>query len=329
MAPCYGWRSPHTRGAHQSPTKCKRTRRIIPAYAGSTHQTARPPAGSTDHPRIRGEHGWPRHHIQPHPGSSPHTRGAPARNRPDPTGCGIIPAYAGSTGFRGCRPTRARDHPRIRGEHFMNVRNAAPSPGSSPHTRGAHERHVVIYECGRIIPAYAGSTQRAPDLHGPGPGSSPHTRGAHPRPHPIRHPARIIPAYAGSTGTAPSDPPSKADHPRIRGEHPLAMKTNLLPMGSSPHTRGAREHAAGVEGPGGIIPAYAGSTPSPRSSKARCWDHPRIRGEHASGCRESSDDRGSSPHTRGALTAFDVSVDLAGIIPAYAGSTPPRTMSRP
>ena len=38
---------------------------------------------------------------------------------------------------------------------------------------------------------------------------------------------------------------------------------------------------------------------------------------------------GSSPHTRGALAAFDVPIYLTGIIPAYAGSTrPPRHRDR-
>ena len=51
----------------------------------------------------------------------------------------------------------------------------------------------------------------------------------------------------------------------------------------------------------GIIPAYAGSTATSRTSAIRHPDHPRIRGEHA------DEDA--------------VVVDEARIIPAYAGST--------
>ena len=64
-------------------------------------------------------------------------------------------------------------------------------------------------------------------------------------------------------------------------------------------------------------------------------DHPRIRGEHAGLNLNPRNDGGSSPHTRGALTGFDVPVDFRGIIPAYAGSTatrrrpPPRVPDHP
>ena len=52
---------------------------------------------------------------------------------------------------------------------------------------------------------------------------------------------------------------------------------------------------------GGIIPAYAGSTPSIPRYLTAC--------------------RGSSPHTRGALDGLLAEAGAAGIIPAYAGST--------
>ena len=50
----------------------------------------------------------------------------------------------------------------------------------------------------------------------------------------------IIPAYAGSTESWAMTQASAADHPRIRGEHPIAAKPDNLVMGSSLHTRGAR-----------------------------------------------------------------------------------------
>ena len=153
---------------------------IIPAYAGSTslaraspsmflgssphtrgaldHRSSRRPC-CRDHPRIRGEHvaeqdetlaelgiipayaGSTRARTairRPHRGSSPHTRGAP------------IDFASGER--------KARDHPRIRGEHSYRWVSAARSLG--------------------IIPAYAGSTWRVYASSPPLPGSSPHTRGA-------------------------------------------------------------------------------------------------------------------------------------------------------
>ena len=115
----------------------------------------------SDHPRIRGEHGWPRHHIQPHPGSSPHTRGAHCRQHRDGYRVGIIPAYAGSTGPAGRSTPRSADHPRIRGEHLLGETPEGAGVGSSPHTRGARAVGVADEVAVRIIPAYAGSTTRA------------------------------------------------------------------------------------------------------------------------------------------------------------------------
>ena len=216
-----------------------------------------------DHPRIRGEH-----HAQ-----------LVVHRWVD----GIIPAYAGSTfsmvsgsenlpgssphtrgarSPRPCSPPRPADHPRIRGEHSV--------------------AHPAVRERPGIIPAYAGSTVRYTILRSGRSGSSPHTRGA-----PI------------SPSTCPRP---CGDHPRIRGEHPLAAfcyklcfgiipayagstergsRDDTLFRGSSPHTRGA--------------PTSGGAMPSRRE------DHPRIRGEHA--------------------LLGDPSCHGVGIIPAYAGST--------
>ena len=80
----------------------------------------------------------------------------------DGENCGIIPAYAGSTGFRRRPPPEAPDHPRIRGEHCIADKQLARPFGSSPHTRGApHSALSPLLDDG-IIPAYAGSTQVTP-----------------------------------------------------------------------------------------------------------------------------------------------------------------------
>ena len=240
-----------------------------------------------DHPRMRGEHwglvavpstlqgiipacagstiisSW---RVVAMPGSSPHARGAPpgaqwggtrSQDHPRMRGehssaddmernpCGIIPACAGSTGSaywyteggvgssphargarsKGCLGIRWRwDHPRMRGEHH-----------SSPST---------YFSLARIIPACAGSTSAARWSTTVGQGSSPHARGA-------RH-------SRGNT-SAPC-----RDHPRMRGEHVLAIGEgheefgiipacagstrsclirSFFPAGSSPHAREARRKA--------------------------------------------------------------------------------------
>ena len=152
-------------------------------------------------------------------------------------------------------------------------------------------------------------------------GSSPHTRGARCRARAGRGPVGIIPAYAGSTPPASLVGPTPSDHPRIRGEHITDKEPATPTQGSSPHTRGARVHQTTMTTKRGIIPAYAGSTMVVVSSTGRRRDHPRIRGEHPTDIDGRSQQSGSSPHTRGAPAEDVDALQLARIIPAYAGST--------
>ena len=261
-------------------------------------------------------------------GSSPHTRGAPATS--------------------GAKTACASDHPRIRGEHGEGPVDGVQDPGSSPHTRGAHGPGRYGPDRRGIIPAYAGSTwllgllaglrRDHPRIRGEhaaritpqtlAGGSSPHTRGAQRRPLLRRPPARIIPAYAGSTPASCPPCTPHADHPRIRGEHPTIRALGERKIGSSPHTRGALEVGLVESRLRGIIPAYAGSTASRRTSVRWRSDHPRIRGEHSQDKESAMDRSGSSPHTRGALRIGKEEGRVGGIIPAYAGSTARRAAGR-
>ena len=252
--------SPHTRGARRRRGWRRRRVRIIPAYAGSTH----PPGGR----RVRRF------------GSSPHTRGARGFEGVGPLAPGIIPAYAGSTPKAAWASSGNPDHPRIRGEHRLETDQTPQDAGSSPHTRGAPAGSADWTRWSRIIPAYAGSTtMRAcsarsgadhPRIRGEhtesfttkpaSPGSSPHTRGAPGGRAPHTPGAGIIPAYAGSTNAASPELCAVMDHPRIRGEHISCSRFVPAIMGSSPHTRGARQTPGSSMRNTGIIPAYAGST---------------------------------------------------------------------
>ena len=198
--------------------------------------------------------------------------------------------------------SRMKDHPRIRGEHWLPKISQLGAEGSSPHTRGARGGVLVDVPAAGIIPAYAGSTSsptRRPSKTG---GSSPHTRGAH---HGVRaddRTGRIIPAYAGSTRRRRRSASSSRDHPRIRGEHPAHYVLAFRHAGSSPHTRGAQGIGEICTKLGRIIPAYAGSTRSAPILMTLLSDHPRIRGEHRRTVDRQTSRRGSSPHTRGART---------------------------
>ena len=313
--------SPHTRGAHEANSLDGQTIGIIPAYAGSTAPRSTKGHLMRDHPRIRGEHRPGLSRGSARRGSSPHTRGARLPSNVL-TGCvRIIPAYAGSTRVWRIVCRRCWDHPRIRGEHSLKPGVSNGELGSSPHTRGARPQMFVDTIRGRIIPAYAGSTEGGasadegardhPRIRGehtrctlkwsPRIGSSPHTRGAHENAIIVDEARWIIPAYAGSTIPRRHHLCRKTDHPRIRGEHGARRQLPAGSHGSSPHTRGAR------------------ATKGRRRLSRR--DHPRIRGEHGDNADYMMKSRGSSPHTRGAPKRAFKNARIVGIIPAYAGST--------
>ena len=119
------------------------------------------------------------------------------------------------------------------------------------------------------------------------------------------------------------------DHPRLRGEHSHLSAVRSHTSGSSPLTRGAPVRQQRHRQRQRIIPAYAGSTPSPHRSALRRRDHPRLRGEHFEQAAMISSGKGSSPLTRGAQLSRPEIVAPVGIIPAYAGSTPASCRSLP
>ena len=131
-------------------------------------------------------------------GSSPLTRGAHLLQVQIEMTQRLIPAYAGSTLGSSIRSPCLGAHPRLRGEHSVDLDGIMPYGGSSPLTRGALCQRGHDLSAGRLIPAYAGSTltlvfsgwraQAHPRLRGEHPwncrhwcripGSSPLTRGA-------------------------------------------------------------------------------------------------------------------------------------------------------
>ena len=128
---------PHTRGAVGPNDYVDTEERITPAYAGSRVRRTCWSWMSEDHPRIRGEQTPSCPVSTCHAGSPPHTRGAVALIISLVVTCRITPAYAGSSHsilrLQWYRP----DHPRIRGEQFVQDDDVAIVSGSPPHTRGA------------------------------------------------------------------------------------------------------------------------------------------------------------------------------------------------
>ena len=188
----------------------------------------------------------------------------------------------------------------MRGEHDPDNVQGMARKGSSPHARGALDGGRLRHDVGGIIPACAGSTRRGrlsgssagdhPRMRGehskshvassPTLGSSPHARGAPLAHRLVKDVIGIIPACAGSTSRVTSRATRHWDHPRMRGEHGRPRTARSARRGSSPHARGAQQHAVVVNRALGIIPACAGSTHGALVQYSADGDHPRMRGEH-------------------------------------------------
>ena len=116
---------------------------------------------------------------------------------------------------------------------------------------------------------------------------------------------------------------SKWAHPRVGGENKASDGEDIAEYGSSPRGRG-KPFVVGAAGFGpGLIPAWAGKTPSsrPRSTERRA--HPRVGGENRQPPPYGAVRVGSSPRGRGKLIPRAGIPGVAGLIPAWAGKTPP------
>ena len=204
--------------------------------------------------------------------------------------------------------------------------------GSSPLTRGKPGHHGLLRRQPGLIPAHAGKTpcrvQRAwssrahprsrgenttlPQYVLTGGGSSPLTRGKLSGRRMGVKVTGLIPAHAGKTSSRGRQRPVGAAHPRSRGENLRYRPSCGTRNGSSPLTRGKRDGVRRNRVDGGLIPAHAGKTTRPTSSRTRCPAHPRSRGENTQEQTPAPDHAGSSPLTRGKhfLTcAFTAQID--------------------
>ena len=314
---------------------------IIPACAGNTDSQLKHSGHRTDHPRLRGEHMfWPAGRSLVC-GSSPLARGT--RSPIGSCAClsGIIPACAGNTTVAAIRRCRARDHPRLRGEHSHWRLRTWRISGSSPLARGTLRSLSALSLAAGIIPACAGNTPRPrrspawawdhPRLRGEHVlvrslvcvllGSSPLARGTLIFQYDRVSDFGIIPACAGNTWGGACGGSCLGDHPRLRGEHGIIQRVHNGRRGSSPLARGTPPIRVMKSPDGGIIPACAGNTTHLPILRDMAEDHPRLRGEHKSSVVGNLPDVGSSPLARGTRPWFQGHGGRKGIIPACAGNT--------
>ena len=123
---------------------------------------------------------------------------------------------------------------------------------------------------------------------------------------------RLIPAHAGKTPTAGHTRPYSPAHPRSRGENGGKLHINRDENGSSPLTRGKRQHDFHLSVSFGLIPAHAGKTRLLGLCRMPVPAHPRSRGENRCRWVVLVLLRGSSPLTRGKhfpTCAFTAQID--------------------
>ncbi len=132
--------SPQARGTLEADTAAALAVRLIPAGAGNTATCACRVAIAGAHPRRRGEHAIASMDKVEDWGSSPQARGTPQVARPHDDRPGLIPAGAGNTPRAPCAISRARAHPRRRGEHSQFASTYFAIRGSSPQARGTLRR---------------------------------------------------------------------------------------------------------------------------------------------------------------------------------------------
>ncbi len=128
--------SPRVRGTPRRSRRRRARPGIIPACAGNTRREGRSVRRSRDHPRVCGEHLGGCHAGAVQDGSSPRVRGTPCHGLHHACRPGIIPACAGNTMPMFSPWRKPRDHPRVCGEHDIQLTVTQCAPGSSPRVRG-------------------------------------------------------------------------------------------------------------------------------------------------------------------------------------------------
>ena len=151
--------SPLARGPLRPIARDTRAVGLIPARAGTTYSRGGGRVAPGAHPRSRGDHFNRHSSLNNALGSSPLARGPPYGSSLTPGQPGLIPARAGTTGWRRTLFVITRAHPRSRGDHRLNVWLTGTHWGSSPLARGPPVVAGALVNCAGLIPARAGTTR--------------------------------------------------------------------------------------------------------------------------------------------------------------------------
>ena len=138
----------------------------------------------------------------------------------------------------------------------------------------------------------------------------------------------LIPARAGKTCKSNTVMNTVAAHPRAGGENFLERDLRGGSGGSSPRGRGKRPTGDTQDPRPGLIPARAGKTRHESAFSLVVGAHPRAGGENTGPMVPARRGRGSSPRGRGKRKHHQGRFRSVGLIPARAGKTVLRGLSR-
>ena len=311
--------SPRLRGTEYRSVRQGRVGRFIPAPAGNSKCDRSVNSPTTVHPRACGEQEIPLRAVSRRYGSSPRLRGTvlpldhPVMTRR------FIPAPAGNSPTRSCPRFAAPVHPRACGEQQLADRLDDGIGGSSPRLRGTESSPDRQAALDRFIPAPAGNRRRywwirsSVPVHpracgeqmpttswfSPPRGSSPRLRGTVGT-HLVRTwYTRFIPAPAGNRAHKAPELYPMPVHPRACGEQIRGCPSVGVRIGSSPRLRGTALRIIKIFDPDRFIPAPAGNSKLPASSRDWTTVHPRACGEQRVTHDLGPLKIGSSPRLRG------------------------------
>ena len=332
---------PHARGKEEDESHGSHTERITPACAGKRHGAELRQQLVEDHPRMRGEKP-----SGPCPGtcgmgSPPHARGKDLHIRIEAVILGITPACAGKSLKSMCGLSKARDHPRMRGEKLYFAPLVFGTLGSPPHARGKALHRARKAAPLRITPACAGKSRITAatltamrdhprmrvekginaSVNRVDAGSPPHARGKGRTRRCYQWAIGITPACAGKSRYGSGRSNERQDHPRMRGEKCVSGSARGSSRGSPPHARGKDNPVNMPSVFPRITPACAGKSSCMDPSWKFPRDHPRMRGEKIFNAPLASIGVGSPPHARGKVLAFHAINVVNGITPACAGKS--------
>ena len=237
----------------------------------------------------------------------PRIRGSTTSAGPTSRSSDIVPAYAGSTvSLDVCRLMVPGSSPHTR-EHRFKTRDAGVDGIVPAYARGAPACIPLAHAGKRIVPAYAGSTD--PNSEGTSRAyrqDRPAYAGEHSdNPLPPLFTVRMRPASQGAPATSsPSAVNSWGCRPRIRGGRHQDGLIAGKQQESSPHTRGALRTVLPTLFERWDRPRIRGSIIPDNAHTGWLWgSSPHAREHQRQERRHHQGQKGSSPHTQGALNA--------------------------